>query len=101
MRLPKLGNVTHVALVSVLSCFLEGCAGTSPIQLATSSKSAFERAVYKGAKPWPVSAGISGNEAYRVFNQGPRAWSRFSPSARIRSKGQRTFVIARATRSNL
>ena len=65
----NLTTTTSGALVCALSHFLAGCAVTSPIQPASSSKSAFEGAVYKG-ETVTVSAGTPGNEAYRVFIQG-------------------------------
>jgi hypothetical protein len=57
------------SLACALSYLLLGCSVTSPIQPASSSKSAFEGAVYKG-ETVTVSAGTPGSEAYRVFNQG-------------------------------
>ena len=62
-------NTSFVALSAALSYFLSGCSATPPIQPASSSKSAFAGAVYKG-KTVTVSAGTPGNEAYRVFNEG-------------------------------
>jgi uncharacterized protein (UPF0179 family) len=49
--------------------FLTGCAVTAPIQPVSSSKSAFDGAVYKGET---VSTGtaVPGREAFRVFIQG-------------------------------
>jgi hypothetical protein len=55
--------------LAALSFYLSGCAVTSPIQPASSSKSAFEGAVFKG-ETVTVSAGTPGQEAYRVFIQG-------------------------------
>ena len=54
--------------VTAVACCLSGCSVTSPIQPASSSKSAFDGAVYKG-ETVTISAGAPGNEAYRVFNQ--------------------------------
>jgi hypothetical protein len=62
------GPTAIVALAAASFC-LAGCAVTSPIQPANSSKSAFEGAVYKGTTV-VVSPGTPGNEAYRVFIQG-------------------------------
>jgi hypothetical protein len=55
--------------VAVLAVDLAGCAVTSPIQPAASSKSGFESAVYKG-KTVDVNPGTPGNPTYRVFIQG-------------------------------
>lgn len=46
-----------------------GCAVTAPIQLAASSKSGFDGAVYKGTKVI-VHESSPGREPYRVFQQG-------------------------------
>jgi Short C-terminal domain len=46
-----------------------GCAVTSPIQPAATSKSGFDGAVYKG-KTVEVSPGTPGSKVYRVFIQG-------------------------------
>ena len=56
-------------LIILSALLLASCAITSPIQLASSSKSAFDGAVYKGET---VSTGTAapGNESYRVFIQG-------------------------------
>jgi len=61
---------TWVALTIVATLFvtLAGCAVTSPIQSAVTSKSAFDGAVYKG-KTVNVSPGTPGSPAYRVFIQ--------------------------------
>ena len=48
---------------------LAGCSVTSPVQSASTSKSAFEGAVYKG-QTVTVNAGAPGNPTYRVFQQG-------------------------------
>jgi Short C-terminal domain len=48
---------------------IAGCAVSAPIQPVSTSKSAFDGAVYKG-QTVTVSAGTSGQEAYRVFIQG-------------------------------
>jgi hypothetical protein len=56
-------------VVPVLGLLLTGCAVTSPIQPAESSKSAFSDAVYKGTAV-TVGPGTPGNEQYRVFIQG-------------------------------
>jgi hypothetical protein len=59
-----------VQFASVLaSIALAACAETSPIQPASSSKSHFEGAVYKGESV-ATGSGVPGNEAYRVFVQG-------------------------------
>jgi hypothetical protein len=60
---------TAIVALGAASFCLAGCAVTSPIQPANSSKSAFEGAVYKGTTV-VVSPGTPGNEAYRVFIQG-------------------------------
>jgi hypothetical protein len=56
-------------LTILAAVFLAGCAVTSPIQPASSSKSAFDGAVYKGET---VTTGTAtpGSETYRVFIQG-------------------------------
>jgi hypothetical protein len=52
------------------SCaMLVGCAVSTPIQPANTSKSGFEGAVYKG-KSVTTGTPTPGNEAYRVFIQG-------------------------------
>jgi len=60
-----------IAMVSALtlSSILAGCAVTAPIQPASSSKSGFDGAVYKGATVVTGTA-APGNESYRVFIQG-------------------------------
>ena len=68
MQLPKLLIATIATLGPALLYALSGCSAASPIQPASSSKSAFEGAVYKG-ETVTVSAGTPGTEAYRVFNQ--------------------------------
>ncbi|MEO8187758.1 MAG: hypothetical protein ABI580_10395, partial [Burkholderiaceae bacterium] len=55
--------------VAVAAVILAGCADTSPIQPAASSKSQFEGAVY-GGESVTVSASTLGTEEYRVFHQG-------------------------------
>ncbi len=56
-------------LIGFISSALTGCAETTPIQPASTSKSAFDDAVYKG-ETVATGAGMPGNEAYRVFVQG-------------------------------
>jgi hypothetical protein len=58
-----------IAMESAFALTLVGCAVTSPIQLASISKSAFEGAVYKG-QTVNVNPGTPGNPTYRVFIQG-------------------------------
>jgi hypothetical protein len=58
-----------VTLVMVAVSFLSGCAVTAPIQPASTSKSGFDGAVYKGATV-VTGTGAPGNESYRVFIQG-------------------------------
>ena len=59
---------TYVQLcISFLT--LTACAVSSPIQPASSSKSRFDGAVYKG-EAVTTGTGSPGNEAYRVFIQG-------------------------------
>jgi hypothetical protein len=70
MRLAKFVNEARVALVTALSFLL--AAGCVVIRPASSSRSAFEGAVYKG-ETVTVRAGSSGNEAFRVFHQGATA----------------------------
>src|SRR5690242_7632851 len=57
------------AFFTVAALAVTGCAVTSPIQPAVSSKSGYEGAVYKG-KTAEVNPGIPGNPTYRVFIQG-------------------------------
>jgi hypothetical protein len=57
------------ALCFGASAALISCAVTSPIQPASSSKSAFDAAVYKGESV-TTGAPTPGNETYRVFIQG-------------------------------
>lgn len=61
-------TVVSTALCA-LTLLLAGCSVTSPIQSASTSKSAFEGAVYKG-QTVTVNAGTPGNSAFRVFQQG-------------------------------
>jgi hypothetical protein len=68
VRLSKAATAL-TSLASALSFLLSGCAVTSPIQPASSSKSAFEGAVFKG-ETVTVGPGTPGQEAYRVFIQG-------------------------------
>jgi len=60
--------LTVIVFGSALLCGLTGCSVRSPIQPASSSKSAFDGADYKG-ETVTLYAGTAGNEAYRVFNQ--------------------------------
>jgi hypothetical protein len=60
--------ITLVVLASALSSCLSGCAVTAPIEPASTSKSAFDGAVFKG-QTVVTSIGTPGNESYRVFNQ--------------------------------
>jgi len=76
-----------VAVAAVFTCLIAGCSVTSPIQPASSSKSAFEGAVYKG-ETVTVSAGTPGTEAYRVFNQGASGFVCFSQYEMMRSKDE-------------
>jgi hypothetical protein len=62
-------TVLILALCLGSSSALIGCAVTAPIQPASSSRSAFSDAVYKGETVTTGSGG-PGNEAYRVFIQG-------------------------------
>jgi hypothetical protein len=57
------------AVVVICSVTLAACAVDSPIQPASTSKSGFEGAVYKG-KTVVTATGSPDNEAYRVFVQG-------------------------------
>lgn len=52
----------------VPAIFLSGCADTSPIQPAASSKSQFEGAVYQGESV-TISGGTPGSEEFRVFHR--------------------------------
>jgi hypothetical protein len=61
--------VSSMALCLGSTCMLLGCAVSTPIQPASTSKSGFEGAVYKG-ETVKTGTGTSGNEAYRVFIQG-------------------------------
>lgn len=49
--------------------FLTGCADTSPIRPAASSKSEFDSAVYQGESV-NISSSTTGSEEFRVFHQG-------------------------------
>jgi hypothetical protein len=60
--------VTLMVLASVVSSWLSGCAVTAPIQPASTSKSAFDSAVFKGATV-ATSTRTPGPDAYRVFIQ--------------------------------
>ncbi|SRR6266478_149387 len=62
-------NRRRVPAALAIAVALAGCAVTSPIQPAATSKSAFDGAVYKG-KTVSVNPGTSGSPAYRVFIQG-------------------------------
>jgi outer membrane murein-binding lipoprotein Lpp len=55
--------------ICVSTLLLAGCSVTSPVQSASTSKSAFEGAVYKG-QTVTVNAGAPDNPTYRVFQQG-------------------------------
>lgn len=59
----------RVVVALTVAALLSSCAVTSPIQPASSSKSAFDGAVYKGTTV-TVAHGAQGDEAYRVFIQG-------------------------------
>src|SRR6266480_896612 len=59
----------RLILIGIPLIVVVGCASTPPIQLANSSKSAFDGALYKGTTV-TLSPGTPGNEAYRVFIQG-------------------------------
>ena len=56
-------------MVGICSVTLAACAVDSPIQPASTSKSGFDGAVYKG-KTVVTGTGSPDNEAYRVFVQG-------------------------------
>jgi hypothetical protein len=60
--------VVLLALTGAVLCE-SSCSVTSPIQSTTTSKSAFEGAVYKG-QTVTVNASTPGNPTYRVFIQG-------------------------------
>jgi hypothetical protein len=62
-------KVPAAAATLAMIVVIAGCAVSAPIQPASTSKSAFDGAVYKG-QTVTVSAGTSGQEAYRVFIQG-------------------------------
>ena len=66
---PGIQCANYFSTVLLVVSITYGCAVTSPIQPAASSKSGFDGAVYKGET---VTTGIAtpGNEAYRVFIQG-------------------------------
>jgi hypothetical protein len=55
--------------IGVTTLVLAGCAVSTPIQRAATSKSGFDGAVYKGESV-TTGTGTPGNEAYRVFIQG-------------------------------
>jgi Short C-terminal domain len=59
---------TLAVLASVVSSCVSGCSVAAPIQPASTSKSAFDSAVYKGATV-ATGTGTPSNESYRVFNQ--------------------------------
>jgi len=70
---PTMFNIRPAAIMAVthaaaLTYCLAGCSVTSPVQPASSSKSAFDGAVFTG-QTVTVSAGTPGSVAYRVFNQ--------------------------------
>jgi hypothetical protein len=66
----KLARVNRFPVVTSFALLgLAGCAGSPPIEPASTTKSAFEGAVYKGTTV-TVAAGTPGNERYRVFIQG-------------------------------
>jgi len=58
-----------VTALAVTAIILSGCADTSTIQPAGSSKSQFEDAVY-GGESVTISSTTPGSEEYRVFHQG-------------------------------
>jgi hypothetical protein len=62
-------GLTVLVLCTGAASLLVGCAVSTPIQPAGTSKSGFEGAVYKGETVTTGSA-APGNEAYRVFIQG-------------------------------
>jgi hypothetical protein len=62
-------TLLRAALTTALSLGIWSCAGSSPIQPAATTKSAFEGAVYKGATV-SVHPETPGNPTYRVFVQG-------------------------------
>jgi putative oligomerization/nucleic acid binding protein len=62
-------SVPRVAAICTVTLSLGACAVTSPIQSASTSKSAFEGAVYKG-RTVIINPGTPGNPAFRVFIQG-------------------------------
>ena len=66
-KLPPMNQLSVLASCAVFG--LLGCAGSPPIQPASTSKSAFDGAVYKGTTV-TVAMGTPGNERYRVFIQG-------------------------------
>jgi hypothetical protein len=55
--------------IGLTALVIAGCAVSTPIQPASTSKSGFEGAVYKG-ETVTTGHGMPGNEAYRVFIQG-------------------------------
>lgn len=58
-----------IAALTIASSLLLGCASTSPIQPASSSKSQFKGAVYQGESA-TIGHGTPGTEEFRVFHQG-------------------------------
>jgi hypothetical protein len=64
-------NSSRLWSTVIVICALNvaACAVTSPIQAASTSKSAFEGAVYKG-RTVTINPGTPGNPAFRVFIQG-------------------------------
>jgi Short C-terminal domain len=58
-----------MTMIGIIPSALAGCAETTPIQPASTSKSAFDGAVYKGESVM-TGSGTPGSEAYRVFVQG-------------------------------
>jgi hypothetical protein len=69
MQLIRFSRGSLISALMVASLLLLGCADTSPIQLASSGRSQFEGAVYKGESV-TVSSGTPGSEEFRVFHQG-------------------------------
>lgn len=66
----KLNQLLACAVVSLTSiATVSGCAVSSPIQPAKSSRSGFDGSIYPG-KTTDLSPGTPGNEQYRVFEQG-------------------------------
>ena len=58
-----------VSSALILACVLSGCASSTAVEAASTSKSQFDGAVYSG-KTVELDKAIPGSEIYRAFQQG-------------------------------